>query len=42
MVKSKKNIRTNAMIEMKRLLKEYGFNAVMLKRLLAEARKVKK
>ena len=42
MVKAKKNIRANAMMEMKRLYKMSDFNTWMLKGLLADGRKVKK
>ena len=39
LVEAKKNCRTNAMKEVKRLCKEFGFTAGMLKGSLAEGRK---
>lgn len=39
LVKIKKNVRENAMKEVKRLCKEFGFTAGMLKDSLAEGRK---
>ena len=39
MVESKKNERANALKEVKRLCKEFGFTAGMLKGSLAEGRK---
>ena len=39
MVKAKKNERANALKEVKRLCKEFGFTAGMLKSSLAEGRK---
>ena len=42
MVEAKKNERTNALKEVKRLCKEFGFTAGMLKGSLAEARKMTK
>ena len=39
MVEAKKNERANALKEVKRLCKEFGFTAVMLKGSLAEGRK---
>jgi hypothetical protein len=39
MAESKKNERTNALKEVKRLCKEFGFTAGMLKGALAEGRK---
>ncbi len=39
MVKAKKNERTNALKKVKRLCKEFGFAAGMLKGSLAEGRK---
>ena len=39
MNKAKKNERANALKEVKRLSKEFGFNAGMLKGSLAEGRK---
>ena len=41
MFEAKKNERTNALKEVKRLCKEFGFTAGMLKGALAEGRKVK-
>jgi predicted glycosyl hydrolase (DUF1957 family) len=41
MVEAKKNERTNALKEVKRLCKEFGFTAGMLKGSLAEGRKAK-
>ena len=41
MVEAKKNERTNALKEVKRLCKEFGFTAGKLKRALAEERKKK-
>ena len=41
MVEAKKNERANALKEVKRLCKEFGFTAGMLKRSLAEGRKTK-
>jgi len=41
MVEAKKNERANALKEVKRLCKESGFTAGMLKGALAEGRKVK-
>ena len=41
MVEAKKNERANALKEVKRLCKEFGFTAGMLKGSLAEGRKVK-
>ena len=40
MVEAKKNERANALKEVKRLCKEFGFTAGMLKGSLAEGRKV--
>jgi hypothetical protein len=40
-VEAKKNERANALKEVKRLCKEFGFTAGMLKGALAEGRKVK-
>jgi hypothetical protein len=40
-VEAKKNERTNALKEVKRLCKEFGFTAGMLKDALAEGRKPK-
>ena len=42
MAESKKNERTNAIKEVKRLCKEFGFTAGMLKGSLAEGRKPKR
>ena len=42
MVEAKKNERANALKELKRLCKEFGFTAGMLKGSLAEERKVSK
>jgi len=42
MVEAKKNERTDALKEVKRLCKEFGFTAGMLKGALAEGRKKKK
>ena len=39
MVEAKKNERTNALKEVKRLCKEFGFKAGMLKGSIAEGRK---
>jgi len=39
MVEAKKNERTNSLKELRRLCKEFGFTAGMLKGALAEARK---
>jgi hypothetical protein len=39
MVEAKKNERANALKEVKRLCKEFGFTAGMLKGVLAEGRK---
>ena len=41
MVEAKKNERANPLKEVKRLCKEFGFNAGMLKGSLAEGRKTK-
>ena len=41
MVEAKKNERANALKEVKRLWKEFGFTAVMLKGSLAKCRKAK-
>ena len=41
MVEAKKNERANALKEVKRLCKEFRFNAVILKGLLAKGRKTK-
>ena len=41
MVEAKKNERANALKEVKRLCKEFGFTAGMLKGSLAEGRKKK-
>jgi len=41
MVEAKKNERANALKEVKRLCKEFGFTAGMLKGSLAEGRKTK-
>ena len=41
MAEAKKNERTNALKEVKRVCKEFGFTAGMLKGALAEGRKVK-
>jgi hypothetical protein len=41
MVEAKKNERANALKEVKRLCKEFGFTAGMLKGSLAKGRKVK-
>ena len=38
-IEAKKNVRTNALKEAKRLCKEFGFTAGMLKGSLAEGRK---
>ena len=38
MIEAKKNERANALKKVKRLCKEFGFNAGMLKGLLAESR----
>ena len=42
MIEPKKNERANALKEVKRLCKEFGFTAGMLKGAVAEARKVQK
>ena len=42
MAEAKKNERTNALKEVKRLCKEFGFTAGMLKGSIAEGRKPKK
>ena len=42
MVEAKKNERANALKEVKRLCKEFGYTAGMLKGSLAEDRKVKR
>ncbi|MDA9644392.1 hypothetical protein N9T51_02290 [Pseudomonadota bacterium] len=39
MVEAKKNERTNSLKELRRLCKEFGFTAGMLKGALAEARR---
>lgn len=39
MLESKKNEPTNALKELKRLCKEFGFSAIMLKGSLAEGRR---
>lgn len=39
MIEAKKNERTDALKEVKRLCKEFGFSAIMLKGSLAEGRR---